>query len=79
VDVGLCVERPAYEEIDYSRQPEQKNKRRVPGGVEDIAGEQQIDLFLSPAERKVVKNQHDDKEEDESIGVEDHGESGVSG
>ena len=48
--------------VDHGRNPQQQDEWRVPGCVENVAEDQQIDLALFPRQRERV-HQHDDQEE----------------
>ena len=45
--------------VDHGRNPQQDHERRIPRGVEQVGGDQQVDLLLMPREeRRIVQRHH---------------------
>jgi hypothetical protein len=45
--------------VDHGRNPQQDDEGRIPGGIEQVGGDQQVDLLLMPRkERRIVQRHH---------------------
>ena len=51
--------------VDHGRQPEKDDKGRIPGRVEDVAGDEEVDLLDSPRKGHGMKEENDGEEYDE--------------
>jgi hypothetical protein len=60
------------EPVHHGGDPQQDHERRVPRHVEQVTGDQQVDLARAPAERHRVQCKHERKEHQESKRIEDH-------
>src|SRR5271168_4796888 len=59
--------------VDHGGQPEKDDKGRIPSRVEDVAGDEKIDLLDSPRKGHGVEEENDGEEDDEDQGIKDHG------
>ena len=65
----------ADEPVNQRGRPEQHHERRVPGGVEDVAQPQQVELPDPPGQGQVVQDEHNQEEGQEDEVAVLHGSS----
>ncbi|WP_433967533.1 hypothetical protein [Tunturiibacter gelidiferens] len=59
----LCLrESTRCEPVHHGRQPEQNHERRIPGRIEDVTGNQEVDLLHAPGKRHRVEQENNGKE-----------------
>lgn len=59
---------PIYER----RKPQQEDKRRLPGGIKEVACYQQADLFATPFDGGIVHHEHYQEKDDKRQRVKQH-------
>ncbi len=67
VFILLRIKCPTYEKIHQCRQPQKQNEWRIPGGIKNITGNQQIYFFCLPRERHIMQNQHNDEKNKKGV------------